>query len=71
MANAKKCDRCGEYFDYSSKGFNHLMLDNSYRLGNNIKSFDLCPKCMDVLGSWLKSKAMFVPLDRKGNSNVH
>lgn len=58
MANAKKCDRCGGYFDMSSSGFNRLLLCNSGRISNNDKVFDLCPTCMNNLRTWLDGKDM-------------
>ena len=64
MASARKCDRCGEYFDNSSHSLNHIVLDNSNSITNKyVKSLDLCPSCMDVLISWLQNKAVFAPLD--------
>lgn len=56
MANAKKCDRCGGYFDISSNNFNRLSLYNSYRTSDNGKMFDLCPTCMANLRTWLDGK---------------
>ena len=64
MASARKCDRCGKYFDNSSHGFNHIVLNNLNSISDRYtKSLDLCPSCMDVLISWLQNKAVFAPLD--------
>lgn len=67
MANAKKCDRCGGYFDNSSTGFNHIMLDNSNRISTNNKMLDLCPSCMKALMLYLQNKAAIAPFDGKEN----
>lgn len=46
MSNAKKCDRCGAFYDsYKSK---YILVTNNF---NSIK--DLCPVCNDALESWL------------------
>lgn len=64
MANAKKCDRCGKYFDNSSHGFNCIALNNSNILDNRKdKKLDLCPSCMKALMLYLQNKAVFAPLD--------
>lgn len=67
MADAKKCDRCGDFYT----------MDDLFRLGNeeyiNVKIFkctsigdgfkhsddryDLCPKCMEKLIAWLNGCA--------------
>lgn len=43
MALARKCDRCGVFYDRYNE-------DNTY---NICKQFDLCPKCKDELIKWI------------------
>lgn len=64
MASAKKCDRCGEYFDFNnyitvpletdpdynnSKKKLNITVDQPY--GSNIP-VDLCPKCVEEFATW-------------------
>lgn len=64
MANAKKCDRCGEYFDFNNYIMVPLETDPDY---NNSKKklvitvdrpydsdifVDLCPKCVEEFTIW-------------------
>lgn len=50
--NAKKCDRCGCYYnqypgrDYGASKTNMIALQNDY-MGGSTSHFDLCPACMD------------------------
>lgn len=55
---AKKCDRCGTYYDEYHKLINSNKV-NSIRLINRgvgvdstFKIYDLCPKCMDKFLAW-------------------
>ena len=59
MANAKKCDRCGSYYDEynirkNSEKINIVMIinidskDDYYSHG----PYDLCPVCSDELMKW-------------------
>lgn len=61
MADAKKCDRCKEYYDdyrgvgfsEGQAGYNRMVLvpANDY---NGDRRFDLCPDCMKALISFIK-----------------
>ena len=61
MALAKKCDRCGIYYEQQNISFkrqsiNGIMLVD--RKANNESQFgrvnmDLCPKCLNSLVDWL------------------
>ena len=58
MANAKKCDRCGIFYNNSeiAEDIEIRTIDTGVRWVN-IKSdthgnLDLCPKCRDTFVSW-------------------
>ena len=54
MANAKKCDRCGSFYDYpksSEDNRAHNIIDTSSR-----NFIDLCDDCQSVLDDWIKGK---------------
>lgn len=62
MALARKCDRCGAFYDRYNENKSHNIEDaNSiafvFRYGNDTynicKHFDLCPKCKDKLVEWI------------------
>ena len=60
MANARKCDRCGNlYEEYNTgnnnKKFNAIMPVNLDHKGQYYphKVLDLCPECMTKLTNWL------------------
>ena len=55
MSNAKKCDRCGKYYDrydgvVSSTGLRYTQIQ---LLGDNTVTFDLCEGCMNTFLTWL------------------
>ena len=52
MSNAKKCDRCGKYFDPYLAG---IRVQNPHR-----NYFDLCPKCMRAFVRWLNKKQQVI-----------
>ncbi len=64
MADAKKCDRCGKYYDdYDGVAFSEAITANRYDRMNLVraddyyskcKRFDLCPDCMSALISFIK-----------------
>lgn len=59
--NAKKCDRCGEFYsEYNTKssedkpnGFQFLNLDNCNKYYAHT-GHDLCPECCKSLIEWFK-----------------
>lgn len=65
MANVKKCDHCGTYYDKSSEGYSYVRLDNRYWNEHQYNVIDLCPECMDILESWLRGGVAFVPAEEK------
>ena len=56
MSNAKKCDRCGKFYEYY-EGFERIPNGNKFNcmtlFGVKSKIFDLCPLCMKSLFAWL------------------
>ena len=50
--NAKKCDRCGQYYepypgqDYGARKTNMIALQNDCKL-QDVADIDLCPACME------------------------
>ena len=61
MANAKKCDRCGKFYDeYNTcrnnkkpNGIQVISLDTNHKYFE-YALIDLCPECMDQFQEWLK-----------------
>ena len=54
MADAKKCDRCGKYYDENDR---KLWLYNYQGMRNN-KSFDLCLECATDLERWFNKDVL-------------
>lgn len=62
MALARKCDRCGAFYDrYNEDESCNIEKTNAmafiFHYGNNThdicKQFDLCPDCKDELVKWI------------------
>lgn len=58
MADAKKCDRCGEFYIQKDNKFKiddefPVELHLTSRSGWNIKEYDLCDKCWEELMDFL------------------
>ena len=60
MAEAKKCDRCGEFYDLhvDKMKFNGLKLTRETKLNPpiTVRSYDLCLSCTVELNDWLDMK---------------
>ena len=63
MALAKKCDRCGNFYESynttnDSKNINGIMTLNLDEQGRYYehKPLDLCPNCKDSFEKWLNKK---------------
>lgn len=54
--NAKKCDRCGSYYDKNNNPTFALRKNQS--LNDFPKIIDLCKKCTDELEEWLLAKEL-------------
>lgn len=59
MANVKKCDRCGKYYDkniqHTVKSFGSVIAGIAFVTDRDFtdKRFDLCDDCMTKLKIWL------------------
>lgn len=51
MSNAKKCDRCGAFYE---PYYPRIFIKKSKEV--NAKTIDLCPVCQDSIESWLDLK---------------
>lgn len=63
MAIARKCDRCGLYYDEYNVGYNAEKINgiNLLNIDSNGKYFshgpqDLCPACSNELMRWFKKE---------------
>lgn len=64
MSDAKKCDRCGGYYDRSKVEIGRNKLLFGYvalysRVGSQIKRCDLCDNCVKKLINWLDNEKEF------------
>lgn len=71
MAYAKKCDRCGTYFDWEPEGYNQIMIENSYATRSKLKKFDICPTCMERFTQWMNDKGVIVPVMKEEEEESH
>lgn len=62
MANAKKCDRCGKFYEkYTKKLKDGSIVNGIIVIGSGFpvtdENFeDLCPECMKELEKWMEAK---------------
>lgn len=58
MSNAKKCDRCGKYYDVDvTYPVVDLINDTTKQIttiGNGLYDCDLCQNCLDEFEMWWK-----------------
>ena len=59
MADAKRCDRCREYYEEGI--FNHKVTITTNPEWSNRKKRDLCPKCEKELLDWLGENNEDIP----------
>lgn len=56
MANALKCDRCKNYFDYSPVTKNFIAFGHKdIVIGKNFPVKDICPDCMEQFMTWFEN----------------
>lgn len=59
MANAKKCDRCGKFYDIHESNDYAVGIRFVDELGGPLRMVsDLCPDCMAKLINWLTNPAV-------------
>lgn len=54
--DAKKCDRCGSYFDYDPSAKNNFIAfgHKDIVVGRNFPTKDICPNCMESFMEWFE-----------------
>lgn len=64
MADAKKCDRCGAFYDRCARPDSDFLLSKycSNRKDAS-KIVDLCPTCSELLDLWMEGRADIVGID--------
>ena len=55
MSNAKKCDRCGAFYEKSNPGGGCIEHAENKMCSSTMKA-DLCPWCYSKLTRWLKDE---------------
>ena len=76
MALAKKCDRCGNFYEpynmtNDSKNINGIMtlnLDNLKKYYSH-EPLDLCPECKDAFEEWMKNGGKYDYIGKLERSN--
>jgi hypothetical protein len=64
MANALKCDRCGNYFDYEPNVKNFIAFGHKdIVVGKNRPVKDICPDCMVQFMNWFENPVNWKPED--------
>ena len=61
MADAKKCDRCGSYYDRIARPNSDYLLSKYTKDAS--KLIDLCPTCSHLLDIWMENKAEIIVID--------
>ena len=69
MSDAKRCNRCGEYYDLNPKNLPGTKTGPKYSInyykqlgymGAEVKSFDLCPECARQFTEWAENPGSVV-----------
>ena len=64
MANALKCDRGGNYFDYEPNVKNFIAFGHKdIIVGKNRPVKDICPDCMEQFVKWFENPDNYDPHD--------
>lgn len=63
---AKKCDRCGKYYDILSA---RSSLKFYRQQKSDIADIDLCPDCTEDLETWLRNEAVIIRVADKEENN--
>ena len=49
MADAKKCDRCGNYYERDHTNNRRVIIHRDNNFGAAMKGWDICPSCTESL----------------------
>jgi hypothetical protein len=62
MADAKKCDRCGSFYDRGARSDSDFLLSKYCNSGRHdlTRVIDLCPTCSSLLNLWMEGKAEII-----------
>ena len=58
MADAKRCDRCRNFYmtdDIEMYGIKRIIMSVSTSIGENTKTYDLCPECAKKLKDFMNN----------------
>lgn len=68
MANALKCDRCNEYFDYNPDTENFIAFGHKHIFAErDFPVKDICPNCMELFHKWFENPDSWKPEDSLAN----
>ncbi len=57
MSMAKKCDRCGAFYEHKKeKALYSILARDTAKAYNKTSSVDLCPGCIEKFDKWLREK---------------
>ena len=65
MANAKNCDRCGEFYTFVDENLIESLMRDLANFAKKqsqinfelmVRNLDLCPECQKSLTNWYKNK---------------
>lgn len=57
MALARKCDICGEFFEYDPNGCDEISFRNldKNRSTSELEEYDCCPNCMESIKNYIET----------------
>lgn len=61
MSEARKCDRCHEFYEINPLVHNYMTIGVRTIIGTSGKSYDLCPNCVELLDKWLENPDNWTP----------
>lgn len=69
MSEARKCDRCHEFYEIKPAVRNCIVIGERTFIGTSGKSYILCPNCIELLDKWLENSDNYDPHDLVRNIN--
>lgn len=72
MANAKKCDVCGKYYDKNELKIRGCIVSGIISLSDSAHiihetGIDLCDKCFNLLDSWISGESNIISKEETKN----